>query len=379
MGVELELNESWLAKLEEFFKARGREMPETNKIQAMIPRGATIIENTAGTAAGIDVFLPLTLGERRGEGLGESSKQPLTLTLSQRERGPERCHAFVMPGVPKEMKIMFARDVLPHIKEKSGGAVILSRALHTFGLGESWVAEKLGELMKRDRNPLVGTTVSNGIVSVRISARFDSLDRAKTELDQTVTLCRERLGDIIFGQDDQTMQEVLAKSLASSRLTVTTAESCTGGLLAKMLTDVSGSSEFFKQGWVTYSNEAKRDRLGVSENILNTHGAVSEPVVDAMARNARRLAKADFALAISGVAGPTGGTPSKPVGMVCIALAFPPLPLGEGRGEGLKDRDVQTLVRIFNFAGDREMIRDRAAKMALTILRFHLLGKAMPF
>src|SRR5206468_10737417 len=121
-----------------------------------------------------------------------------------------------------------------------------------------------------------------------------------------------------------------------SRKTVTTAESCTGGLLAKMLTDVSGSSDFFKQGWVTYSNDAKRDRLGVSENILNSYGAVSEPVVDAMARNAKRLAKSDVALAISGVAGPTGGTASKPVGMVCIALASKD---EGGRMKDEKDRD----------------------------------------
>src|SRR5439155_5499074 len=183
------------------------------------------------------------------------------------------------------------------------------------------------------------------IVSVRISARFDSMDRATKELDETTALCRERLSDIIFGQDDQTLQEVLAAALASSRKTVTTAESCTGGLLAKMLTDVSGSSDFFKQGWVTYSNDAKRDRLGVSENILNTYGAVSEPVVDAMARNAKRLAKSDFALAISGVAGPTGGTPAKPVGMVCIALAFPHLRPGESRGEGAGGSESSTLLR----------------------------------
>ena len=114
---------------------------------------------------------------------------------------------------------------------------------------------------------------------------------------------------------------------------------------------------------MTYSNDAKRERLGVSENILNTYGAVSEPVVDAMARNAKRLAKSDFALAISGVAGPTGGTAAKPVGMVCIALAY----------------DERVFLRTFNFPGDREMIRDRAAKMALTMLRFHLLGKPLPF
>jgi nicotinamide-nucleotide amidase len=130
-----------------------------------------------------------------------------------------------------------------------------------------------------------------------------------------------------------------------------------------MLTDVPGSSDFFKQGWITYSNKAKTERLGVSENILNVHGAVSEPVVEAMATAARRLSKADFSLAISGIAGPGGGTEKKPVGTVCIALAQP----------------EAVMARTFLFTGDREVIRDRAAKMALTMLRFHLLGKPLPF
>jgi nicotinamide-nucleotide amidase len=172
---------------------------------------------------------------------------------------------------------------------------------------------------------------------------------------------------LIFGRDEQTLQSDIVTSLANRTpmKTVATAESCTGGLLAKMITDVPGSSEVFTQGWVTYSNEAKRDRLGVSENLLNVYGAVSEPVVEAMAKAARRLAKSDYALAVSGVAGPTGGTEKKPVGTVCIALAF--------------DADAAPQTRTFHFTGDREMIRDRSAKMALTMLRFHLLGQPMPF
>jgi nicotinamide-nucleotide amidase len=345
MRQELELNEQWMKKLEEFFNSRGRPMPESNSIQAMIPAGAKMIDNDNGTAAGIDAKLTLELPVP-----GHSAR-------------PHECRVFVMPGVPKEMKAMFARDVLPHIQSASGGAVILSRALHTFGMGESSLAEKLGDLMNRDRNPSVGTTVSAGIVTLRINSRFESREKAQKELDQTVEACRAALGDLIYGQDDETLPQVLAKSLATSRQTVTTAESCTGGLLAKMLTDVSGSSDYFKMGFITYSNKAKYERLGVSMEIINMHGAVSEPVVQAMAINAKRLAKAKFALSISGVAGPTGGTPAKPVGMVCIALAH----------------DEGVIVRTFNFPGDREWVRDRAAKMALTMLRYHLLGKALPF
>ncbi|MEA2708254.1 MAG: nicotinamide-nucleotide amidase [Phycisphaerales bacterium] len=351
MKAPLEPNDQWLHRLEAFFRKVGRPMPESNKIQAMIPRGATMIDNTNGTAAGIDATF-----------VGGDQK-----TI---------CRVFVMPGVPKEMKAMFARDVLPHIARSTGGAVILSRTLHTFGMGESWIAEKLGAMMMRQRNPSVGTTVSHGIVSVRINARYSSLDEAQRELDATTAACESALGDLIFGRDNESLAEVVAASLAPSRKTVSTAESCTGGLLAKMLTDIPGSSAYFQQGWVTYSNSAKRDRLGVSENLLNVHGAVSEPVVDAMARAARRLAKSDFSLAISGIAGPTGGTAAKPVGTVCIALASQKDP--EARADA-RFADSAVVARTFTFPGDREMIRDRAAKMALAMLRFHLRGKAMPF
>lgn len=345
MRQELVCNDLWLKRLEDFFKARGREMPPSNRIQAMIPTSAAMIENTMGTAAGIDATITSDLPVP-----GHSPRK-------------HACRVFVMPGVPKEMMAMFQRDVLPHIRRSCGGAVVLSCSLHTFGLGESSIAEKLGDLMRRDRNPSVGTTVSAGIVSLRINSRFDSREQAAQALEQTVQCCRDALGDLIYGQDEQTLQDVVGRMLIERKQTVSTAESCTAGLLAKMLTDVSGSSEYFHAGFITYSNQMKYERLGVSMEIINTYGAVSEPVVQAMATNAKRLAKADISLAISGVAGPTGATPAKPVGMVCLALAY----------EG----GVTT--RTCNFPGDREWIRDRAAKMALAMLRYHLLGVPMPF
>lgn len=345
MRQELVLNEVWLNKLEEFFRVRQRPMPPSNRIQAMIPTGARMIENDNGTAAGIDADLHFELA------------------VPDHSPRPHKCRVFVMPGVPKEMFAMFNRDVLPHIQQAGGGAVILSRSLHTFGRGESSVAEALGELMNRQRNPSVGTTVSEGIVTLRINSRFESQQKAIEQLDQTTEACRAVLGELIYGIDGQTIPQVIGKMLTDARQTVTTAESCTGGLLAKMITDVSGSSEYFKMGFITYSNKAKYERLGVSTEVINVYGAVSEPVVQAMATNARRLAKADYALAISGVAGPTGGTPAKPVGMVCIALAYE---------EGVT-------ARTFNLSGDREWVRDRAAKTALSMLRYQMLGKPMPF
>jgi nicotinamide-nucleotide amidase len=340
MNQPLELNEAWLASIRAYFAARGRVMPQSNSIQAMIPRGARIIHNPSGTAAGMEAAIGA-------------------------------CRVFVMPGVPAEMKRMFSDEVLPALCDKGGGAVILSKTLHTFGVGESAIAEMLGDLMNRNRNPSVGTTVADGIVSLRINARFDSSTQAADELMKTADACRQSVGDLIFGEDDQTLQESVAILLKESRTTVTTAESCTGGLLAKMLTDVAGSSDYFKVGFITYSNQAKYERLGVPNEVINVYGAVSEPVVQLMAKNARRLAKADYALAISGVAGPTGATAAKPVGTVCIALACPANP-------ELRTQDSELLSRTFAFPGDRDWVRQRSARMALTMLRFHLLGKPLP-
>jgi nicotinamide-nucleotide amidase len=337
LGVPLELNTTALATLTAFFQRLDRQMPESNKIQAMLPRGSSMIENTCGTAAGISATLAKT--------------------------GGGHCRVFVMPGVPKEMKTMFLRDIFPELQAEGGGAAIVSRTLHTFGLGESTVAERLGDLMKRGRNPSVGTTVAGGVVSLRVNAYYESRERATAEADATAAACRALLGDLIYGEDAHTLPQVVAGLLKQQSKTVATAESCTGGLLAKFLTDLAGSSSFFSYGWVTYANAAKESQLGVKRKTLAAHGAVSEQVVSEMAVGAHQKAGSDFALSISGVAGPDGGTVEKPVGMVCIALADA----------------ASTQARTFRFSGDREFIRDRSAKMALAMLRFRLLGKPMPF
>src|SRR3954452_11758372 len=178
MRVDLVSDPAWLAHLEAFFRKINRPMSPLNRIQAMVPRGATPIENTNGTAAGVDATY--VSGDQK--------------TI---------CRVFVMPGVPKEMKAMFLRDVLPHVQRAGGGATILSRTLHTFGVGESTVAERLGSLMMRQRNPSVGTTVSSGIVSLRVNARYPSREEAANELEKTVAACQAALGDLIFGADEQ--------------------------------------------------------------------------------------------------------------------------------------------------------------------------------
>jgi nicotinamide-nucleotide amidase len=361
MNAPLEPNQDWLTRLESYFTKLGRTMPPTNRIQAMIPRGVTMIDNTCGTAAGMDA----------------TYKSPDQKTI---------CRIFVTPGVPKEMKAMFANHILPILQKESGGAVILSRTLHTFGQGESSIAEKLGALMKRDRNPSVGTTVANGVVSLRLNSRFPSKEEAQRELNATDQACRAALGDLIYGQDSDTLASSVANLLLNPQSeirnpkTVSTAESCTGGFLSKMLTDLPGSSSYFTQGWITYSNQSKFERLGVPTEVINVYGAVSEHVATAMAANARRLAKSDFALSITGIAGPTGGSPSKPVGTVCIALASATSATNPSSPHSpVSTHNSSVQVRTFTFPGDRDFIRDRAAKMALTMLRFHLLNKPLPF
>ncbi|MGF1633456.1 MAG: competence/damage-inducible protein A [Phycisphaerae bacterium] len=328
----LELRADWLGQLRTFFEARGRPMPERNAVQAMIPAGAELIWNDAGTAAGVAATW-------------------------------EGCRLFAVPGVPKEMKKMVREKVLPRLAELAGGRAVISTMLNTFGLGESDIAERLGELMARGRNPSIGTTVSRGIVSVRVNSRGESLADAQEMLLASVTEVRDRLGTLIFSENDRSLPEAVAPTLITEGLTVTTAESCTGGLIATMLTDVPGSSGYFKQGFVTYSNEAKTAMLGVPAELLAKHGAVSEPVVRAMAEGARQRTGADVALAVSGIAGPSGETENKPVGTVHVALS-----------------DVQGVwARRYVFPGDRPMVRDRTAKTALALLRYRLLGETPPF
>jgi nicotinamide-nucleotide amidase len=339
LNVPLELDESALAQITEYFASRKRPMAEINRVQAMMPREATLIENKNGTAPGIDTIY---------------------------KSGDHACRIFCMPGVPSEMKLMFERSVAPHLKSAGGGAVILSRTLHTFGIGESIIGEKLIGLMDRTRNPSVGTTVSGYGVSLRINARFSNEKIAGRELNKTAKECRAVLGALIYGEDDQTLEGVVGELLMAAPggpRTVAVAESLTGGLLGKMITDVPGSSRYFRRGWITYSNEAKIEELEVDPDLLERHGAVSQAVVLAMAVAARRKSKADYALALSGIAGPDGGTAHQPVGTVCIALEHP-----DGAA-----------VRTFLLMGDRFAIRDRAAKTALSLLRYRLLSISPPF
>lgn len=236
--------------------------------------------------------------------------------------------------------------------------------INTFGRGESIIGEAIRDLMLRDAgtgNPVVGTSAHDGIVSVRIYATGRPAE-ATAMTEKIKRDVQSRLGPIVFGENDESLEGAVAGMLKEKRLTLATAESCTGGLLATLLTDIAGSSAYFLRGWVTYTNGAKAEELGVPPELITANGAVSEPVARAMAEGARKCAGSDFGIGITGVAGPEGGSEGKPVGTVWLALA--------GK-EG-------TEVRQFIFPGDRKGVRLRAAQMALSMLRWRILGVAAP-
>lgn len=303
-------------------------MSPSNRIQAMMPRGATAIANTRGTAPGIHVLLH-----------------------------GKPCYA--LPGVPSEMQTMFERDIAPRLRATAGGHVICSRRLHSFGLGESVLGERLDTLMQRGRNPEVGTTAALGIIGIRINARAESAAAANRLLDETETEVRRRLGKVVFGRDEDTLSSAVGELLTARDGTLSTAESCTGGLISTMLTDVSGSSVYYVGSAVTYANSAKLALLGVRPDDLERHGAVSEPVARQMADGVAEKFQSDYAVSVTGIAGPAGGNPEKPVGLVFIGLRTP----------------NGTTVQECRFGHDsaRWVIRKRAAHTALNLLRLRLL------
>jgi nicotinamide-nucleotide amidase len=329
MGVELELHADSLVQIEEYFRQRGRSMHEANRRQAMIPRGARAIANTCGTAPGVHA----------------------------RWRGVE---VYVLPGVPAEMRAMFEGAVAPGLP--AGGGVILQHELQSFGMSEAEIGQRIADLMARGREPAVGTSAAELIITIRINARGADEASARRALEADAVVVRERLGQAVFGEGGETLQGAVGTLLKRLGGTVSTAESCTGGLIAKRLTDVPGSSAYLVQGFVTYSNEAKSRLLGVPPELIAAHGAVSAEVAEAMAGACRRLSGTDFALSATGIAGPAGGTAAKPVGLVYVGLAD---------GERATVRELRLGESL-----TREQVRDRTAKAALNLLRLRLLGTA---
>ncbi|MBS3734049.1 MAG: competence/damage-inducible protein A [Phycisphaerae bacterium] len=326
MGRPLHVDATCLERIEAFFRARGRTMVPTNRVQAMIPDGAEPMNNELGTAPGIT-----------GK-VGEAA-------------------VFCLPGVPHEMRDMFEQCVAPRLPRGSGATV--TRVLHAFGVGESDLAARISDLLQRGAQPLVGITVSAGVISLRIIGRGKTASEAAQQADAAAAVVRQRLGTLVFAADEPGVAALAAavlQELREAHETLATAESCTGGMLGEVITAVAGASEIYRGGVVAYADDVKRQSLGVPDGLLSRHGAVSAPVAAAMADGARERFGTDWALGITGIAGPGGGTDDKPVGLVHVALTGP--------AGSASERHV--------FPGTREVVRLRSALTALNMLRLKL-------
>jgi nicotinamide-nucleotide amidase len=325
MGCEVIRDPATLAEVEAFFAQRGWPMSEANACQADRPADATSIPNAMGTAPGLRATLHGAI-------------------------------VYCLPGVPHEMKAMFDSAVVPDLPTPPG--VISRSAVHTCGMSESAIGKALSDMIAVHGDVRVGTTATAGMISIRLQVHSQTPDAAQAVLDGLIATIHDRLGEAVFGRDEDTLPSVIGAMLRNTAQTLATAESCTGGLIGKQLTDASGASEYYLGGVVAYDNQIKEDLLGVPRELLASHGAVSEPVAGAMATGVRQRLGATWAISTTGIAGPTGGTPAKPVGTVCFGLAGP---------DGVTTHTQQ-------LHGTREYIRTRATIVALNLLRQRLIA-----
>ena len=320
MGRPMSLNAEVLAGIERIFAFRGLCMTGNNERQAMIPEGAFILENDNGTAPGIWL---------------EQDKQVIVN----------------LPGPPREMKMMFETKLMPHfIKHYGLQGVIHSRILRTVGIGESVLEDKIADLIATQTNPTIALYARQGEVIIRLTTKAGSVEAADLLIDKLEDEICQRVGQYIYGKDNDSLPLALGRVLAERKATISCAESCTGGLLTSMLTDVPGSSDYVCGSVVTYSNAAKQQLVGVQAASLSQYGAVSEAVAGEMAQGVKKLFQTTFGVGITGIAGPGGATADKPVGLVYLAVAGP---------------NDETCIYRHQFTGNRQDIKYRTAMMAL--------------
>jgi nicotinamide-nucleotide amidase len=328
-GVDLAIDTAVLAQLRALFESRGRPFAQANERQALFPEGAEVMPNPHGTAAGFCIEVAGAL-------------------------------VFTLPGPPREMSPMLEHEVLPRLAQLTGARTVHERrSFHLLGLSESTFADMCATWMGRAMNPLVGVTAHHGVLSVSLRASAFSHEEASSIADARAAQIRERFGEWLFSETDPAPEIALGAELLARGERVSIAESCTGGMVAEKLTRVPGISAVFDRGFVTYSNEAKIELLGVDPALIRAHGAVSGPVAEAMARGAAERAGATCSVSVTGVAGPGGGTAEKPVGLVWLAT------YARGRVASAERRFV---VR------DRDLIRAFAANTALDLLRRAVVG-----
>ncbi|MCI9596340.1 MAG: competence/damage-inducible protein A [Firmicutes bacterium] len=290
MGDQLKLHQPSMDRLVAYFRKQNREMTENNKKQAHLPSRATVFDNDAGTAPGFAL-------EKDGK------------------------HMICMPGPPREMTAMFKGKVLPYLEEKSE-STIYYRMLRAFGIGESMLETKLLPLINKQTDPTLATYAKEGECSLRIASKRASREEAKQAVDDMLEQVKAIVGEHIYSYDDEELVNVVAKKLMEQGLTLSSAESCTGGMFAAAMTGISGISQVFDRSIVTYSNQAKMQELGVKKETLAAFGAVSEETAREMAEGLFKVSGSDICVSVTGIAGPDGGSPEKPVGLVFIGCHY---------------------------------------------------------
>ena len=326
MNRELVFHEEVLEKVRDFFMRKHRIMVKNNEKQAYLPDNCLMIPNLNGTAPGCII---------------EEGKKVI----------------IMLPGPPKEMQPMFCDTVFPYLKQKKE-LVLVSKMLKIFGIGESEMESRLIDLIDKQDNPTIAPYVSQGEITVRVTARCANKEEALQLLNPVVNEIKDRLGSLVYAEEGESLEQVVFTLLKEKQLVMATAESCTGGLLAGKITSLPGASEIFEQGYITYANKAKIDDLGVLEETINKFGAVSNETALEMVNGLKKKTKASVCVSITGIAGPDGGTPEKPVGLVYIGLS-------------VLDKVV---CKSFELMGDRERIRHDACMRALDMIRRLILG-----
>lgn len=323
LGLEAVMHEPSLARIQQLFGGFRREMCENNRKQAMLPRGARVLVNAEGSAPGFVAF------DQRGK------------------------FVACMPGVPSEMKPMLANELLPFLLERydlHGG--IVTRVLHTTGLAESEIDHRIGDLFRTSENPKIAVLAHGGRCDVKLMAKASTTREAQTLIAALQPRIEVLLAGSVYGHDAQTLPGAILAQLEALGQTLATAESCTGGRVAAELTSVPGSSRSYRGGIVAYDNAVKIAQLDVPEETLQTYGAVSEQTARAMAYGVRRALQADVGIATTGIAGPGGGTPDKPVGLVWLAVAAP----------------ERAIVRQVWYSGGRASVQSRSATAVLGLV-----------
>lgn len=314
------------AVLEDLWERYGKGLPPIVLTQADVPESAFVIPNSVGTAPGF-IF------EEEGKRL------------------------VALPGPPNELKPMFESVVIPELEATRTGELFVEKTFRTIGIREAEIEERIGKTLKEIPRLCYGLVAHPYQVDIRLFCTCSTREEGERIIGEGEKVLDEEFGRAIFTRDDRSLEEVVGVMLRQSKKTVAIAESCTGGLISKRITDISGSSDYFEGAFVSYSNRWKEKLLGVSGETLRQHGAVSEETAREMAENVREKGGTELGLAVTGIAGPTGGTMEKPVGLVYMALS-----------DGKK-----TLSRRFNFRGDREWVRYRASQAALNMVREYLL------